>query len=1031
MADLILVPLGYSARENFCAELENLMYGQGVLVLPNRMLLDNVQQKYTLECIGIDTLATKIIRFNQAAMLNQINRRSQELVVQELLEDIISFKGLEYFEQLVTKKGFVKAMTSLLGQLSRSGASQEEISVALKHWHNIGDVENNSYKAIKDQEISLLYNYYRNYLKEKQWFDLEGKYRLAIAELNKSQCKVPWEIIYFSDFYNFDTLQLDFIKALTKHCIVKIGLCYEKNFLEQDKGREKIFSAAQTTYNELEKICCVTKADVIYAKRDLSDACGHIIKNLGKLCEPIATNDIQIYRFQNQEEEIRWVLTEIKQLLLNGVSPKQVLLTMRDVSKFTSLSLLADEYGIPVTLAQTSSTALQPLTEIIMLLLQAKHNNHNGAEAYFRLLTAELSHLLLANTYESADKLRQQHYFSKRTEVQKYIHNQFPEEDKILSLWDKFIESLPVQSTVIEYVKWVEELLSQIELEKYLGFLYKKGEINLELLAIVLQTKEILLKSMQLLQQDYENCGRGTMLITLQQWQELFYEAVKESTLILKQGDTEGIFITEASKVQGMNFDYVYLMGVREGDFPKVNNENWIYNDQERIELNALGIDMPTTAQAYSEDAFFFAATVAAANKKLVLTYFADDDIGASPYIEDIRRLFYDSNNLNIAEKSFLQEKVSENKTPASLRELIRQKGRDCTEEVFDNLSRGCLLAESSIAKRLDLNLGTFNGCLKEKSLQVAVKKQVGSSFSASALETYAACPFKFLGERVWQQQEFIAAEDVVQPADEGEFLHEVLKEFMQKHLQEKITQYPLAQLREELFSLMNEISKNYLELGKFANDALWSAELPRLRRLLEHWLNFEYADQQNWPGFMPCDVEWDFSSRNGRQLSLTLSNESEISIRGRIDRLDSNGKSIFVTDYKRSSAPSSKDLVDGLDLQMPIYLLAAAQLYMQNGSIAGGSYFVLKDSMRKSKFILQSMGNKDLTYKCKSEDDLNSSWEHFQNFCLGLIKNYVENIYQGNFPAAPRKNCDEFCSMRNICRIGELTSVKGDTSDE
>ncbi len=48
---------------------------------------------------------------------------------------------MDYFGTLVNKVGFIKAMTSLIGQLSRSGATQEEISTALRYWHAVGDAE--------------------------------------------------------------------------------------------------------------------------------------------------------------------------------------------------------------------------------------------------------------------------------------------------------------------------------------------------------------------------------------------------------------------------------------------------------------------------------------------------------------------------------------------------------------------------------------------------------------------------------------------------------------------------------------------------------------------------------------------------------------------------------------------------------------------------------------------------------------------------------------------------------------------------
>ena len=76
----------------------------------------------------------------------------------------------------------------------------------------------------------------------------------------------------------------------------------------------------------------------------------------------------------------------------------------------------------------------------------------------------------------------------------------------------------------------------------------------------------------------------------------------------------------------------------------------------------------------------------------------------------------------------------------------------------------------------------------------------------------------------------------------------------------------------------------------------------------------------------------------------------------GRIDRIDSDGNGIFVTDYKRSQIPSGSELTAGLDLQMPVYLLALAALETQN-KVLGGGYYSLKEAKRKGGFAMQTLG--------------------------------------------------------------------------
>ena len=72
MAKLLITPLGSSCRKKFCDELQNMEYGVGAIVLPNRLLLDEVRKNYAnVETVGMDTLASKLLNLNGYVTFNQ------------------------------------------------------------------------------------------------------------------------------------------------------------------------------------------------------------------------------------------------------------------------------------------------------------------------------------------------------------------------------------------------------------------------------------------------------------------------------------------------------------------------------------------------------------------------------------------------------------------------------------------------------------------------------------------------------------------------------------------------------------------------------------------------------------------------------------------------------------------------------------------------------------------------------------------------------------------------------------------------
>lgn len=1003
MARLYCAPLGQSARPLFYKELAGSAYGSGVLVLPNSIVQRKAREEASIVCCGIDALANKILNSNGYVGFDMINRRSQELVMQQLIEYLAAKDKLSYFAKLSEKKGFVKAVTSLMGQLSRSGATEDEIVAAIKRLHEEPETGGRRRNYAKDEEIATLYGLYRAYLRNENWYDLEGKYRLAKLVLESDKPRVPWQQVYFSDFYSFDPLQLEFIRALDKHCDVQIGLMYDEN-------RPQIFAAAQATYMYLAGFCQLEKIDGDIKCADYASALQHLSANFEGKCEPVpAAGSVRTLEFASRENEMRWVLTMIKRQLQEGIKASDILLAVRDFTNYSGLRQLADEYGVPVNLPRQTNLAVQPLTEFVLLMLAASGDNRDGVLAYFKLLSSALGKQLFTLDTEWAESLKQDIYFTSRSQARQKCAELLASADKndtVLELTDEFIGNLPSKARLCDYLELLQEFIRQLQLEELWGERYKAGELSLLALKNNLLSKSALLETMELLGKDYENCGQKEKRFSAAELAEILGEAMRDVQLTLANGRSDGVLITEVFNVQGLAYKYVYLLGVREGEFPAGCSENWIYNDAERGQLTTMGIDMATTAQAFAEDAYFFAAAASQARQQLVVTWHRDDNAGASPYIDKLRKLYSDVN---------VETPITEAKPYASPREVM-QLGSTCDAAWLQNtVGSEALAAAAADDARRELN--SYNGVLSDGSLQKAVAKSLGSSFSPSALEIYAGCPFRFLGERLWQQQKFEEKSDTAEPADEGNVLHAVLARFMSRHLREKLTKYALQDLLAELAADFDAVCADFKDKGAVADDVLWQAESKRLQNVLRRWLHYEYAQQDKWD-FTPCAVEWDFSSRNGKPLKLTLPDGDVVSLLGRIDRIDRNGDKLFITDYKRSKAPSKSDLTNGLDMQLPVYLLAAQAMYgKDNDSIAGGGYLSLKEAKRKSSVVFEDVGAADVDVN-KNAAQLGTDWQQFKEYSEKLLAGYIEGMRMGQFAVQPKGSC-AFCALQGICRVG------------
>lgn len=1023
MLKVEMVPLGASKREEYCQEIEEnreLEYEEKVLVLPNHTLMEEVQKKHQVLCMSLDTLARKILNKNkQYEKYDIINRRRQELLVANLIES--NKDQLSYFAAVLDKPGFVKAMTTLMSQLSRSGLTEEEVEAFLECWRENDPVSK------KVEQVKEFYKKYLETIKSykvngRPCFDIEGQYRLAIKTLEDEKVKLPWEKIYLSDFYSFDMLLLEFIRKLSNVDSLDVKIC-----MPYEKKRDAVFGAVTNTvgflvgmehekgqddnYNELADEN--NKGNKSNLATNFREQIAYNLWRESKEYQKMSTDSVFLNAFRSRDEEMRWALSKIKELLRGNVTdagdeekdsihPSDIIVAVRKLNNYTGLRQIADEYGIPVSLPKTMALASHPVAEFVQQLLSATVPNKEGANAYFASLdSAWGKHFTNVDTC-AVFKLRQKKFYASPMAVRQDLEEAFLEDSYVAAV-NGFIDAEADKHTLREHLEILKEVFTKLDVEQRLGVCYKESKLSLQLLKACLLAKQSLLHCASTLVDDYEACGYENHQYDAQEWQALLVEAMQNENIVLESGRQDGVKITEVINLQGLKRPYVFILGVREHEFPTIENKDWIYNDLERLEMIQYGIELKVKAMQFSEDAWFFAAAVVAAQKELYLSWHEDNEAGKSPYIEGIMQLF-----------EGLQINKGEAKQPGSLHEFERNGllcDKNWLEEKLQNAAVLTTAVKADLARN-DKDADGYNGVLADQKVIQQAKNTVGYIFSASVLEKYAACPFQFLGERIWTNQDYGDQGEEVAATSKGTLLHNTLAAFVKTYLQKKITKNDLGVLELRLNCIFEEECKKQVG-NTIVDNELWHLEKQRIWQTLKRWLRFECAEQEAWQNYTPQAVEWDFGS-----VGLVLEDGIKVSLIGRIDRLDGDGEYIFITDYKQSTVPASNALDIGLDMQMPIYMLAVNQYFAGGKKIAGESYLDIKKFNHKPALVFVATGNE----KLPAPKDL--VWEQEKDKYEKIIKDYIEAIYAGKFMVAPKK-CSQYCRLKDICRKSVLVNVE------
>ncbi len=224
-----------------------------------------------------------------------------------------------------------------------------------------------------------------------------------------------------------------------------------------------------------------------------------------------------------------------------------------------------------------------------------------------------------------------------------------------------------------------------------------------------------------------------------------------------------------------------------------------------------------------------------------------------------------------------------------------------------------------------------------------------GKRLSATAMQAWAACPFRYFLGHVLGLAERPEPEAVttIAPTDRGTLLHEVLEQFLREAIErpegppapgEPWSAADAARLRE----LAEAAFERFRGEGRTGRELLW-----RLDRqfLLDDLAMFLVTDAQRRAAdrATPSAVEQPFGIDDEPPLELDLGDGRVLAFRGYIDRIDTTADGgHVVVDYKSGRGKHFRELVDdpvrqGQTLQLGLYAEAVAQ---QRGGGEVASWF-------------------------------------------------------------------------------------------
>ncbi len=461
-------------------------------------------------------------------------------------------------------------------------------------------------------------------------------------------------------------------------------------------------------------------------------------------------------------------------------------------------------------------------------------------------------------------------------------------------------------------------------------------------------------------------------------------------------------------------YDYVFLCGMNEGEFPRPPSVGAIYTDTDIADFAAHRIELDDKHRHAAREMLAFHHAVRAARTHLTLTWHAQSRDGRaaspSPFLTDTLELLEPlgvksetpatplfapepgsvGSMRDVRNSAFLRSKP--------LRELYRKE----FQHVTDALSIETARQDASL-------LGVYDGMLADPGLVDAVAAHFGSGhlFSVNQIESYAGCPFRFFMTRVLgvDPEEEPGAE--FDPLVRGRILHEVLHAFHKEYLGRPVADIPETEANEAIVRHLDDVfaRRAYQSINTPPKAA--HAERGRMAVLLQRYLAI--AREKDTDAWQPRHFEVSFGNVHGRSedsLSKTepyelATNEGPIRFTGRIDRIDTSEQGARIIDYKTSVYARQAEIEAGVSVQLPVYALALEE-YLMPGTPCADARF------------LQIGGKGHLA----GLETKGSPWSERKEHIRDHIARHVSAIRAGHFPPVPYRDMCRECRDHRACRF-------------
>ncbi len=504
------------------------------------------------------------------------------------------------------------------------------------------------------------------------------------------------------------------------------------------------------------------------------------------------------------------------------------------------------------------------------------------------------------------------------------------------------------------------------------------------------------------------------------------------------------VFVGTIGEAPGMSFEVVFVPGLGEDIFPKRAFEDPLLLDDIRKSVSP---DLSVQDTRVAEERFLFHTACGSAARSLIISYprmnlaqarprgpsfYAMEVVraitGRVPNLQELQQMAADSSQSQGGWPAPRDPAVAVDDTEFDLSSIARLL-RIPLEEAKGG-GRYLMLANENLARSLRSRNDRWRGTWTESdgiidadpaTLQVLSDHRISARpYSATALQQFAACPYRFLLYAIHrlQARTEIAPLERMDALTRGSLFHSIQFHLLTELRDRNLIPITIANRNAVIAvadAVIDRVSETYREELAPAIPRIWEGEIEDVRWDVRGWLR-EATQAEDDTAWKPRWFELSFGLPRNRacdpaSASSPVDLPGGLHLRGSIDLIEERKGRLRITDHKTGKVPTSPPGFTGRgEVLQPVLYARAAEIVLHKPAESACLFYCTERGGYR-------------TLEVPINDESQAALER-------VIQTIDTSLSTGFLPAAPRDAACTWCDYRVVCGPYEETRIRRKPAD-